>query len=205
MKSWLANYIERLGSVLAGLDLAAVARAAEALAAARDHGRRVFLCGNGGGFATASHLAVDLGKGATLGRAKGFAVTNLGECLPLMTALANDVSYEAVFAEALRPQAHAGDVLVAISVSGNSPNIVRAAELARELGLSVIALVGGGGNKLTELADVAVTIGETHYGRVEDVQMIVCHMLAYAFIDNVVPEFGKLAPQTHDKPNRSGA
>ena len=121
---------------LAALDLEAVESCRRQIAAARDRGSRIFLCGNGGSAATASHMANDLGKGASLGRPRQqrFRVTALTDNVPWMTALANDLDYDSIFAEQLRNLGEADDLLIAISGSGNSANVLNAVAAARELG-----------------------------------------------------------------------
>ena len=115
----IEDYLGQLQGALGALDLAAVLACREVLEAVRDQGQQVFLCGNGGSAATASHMANDLGKGASYGRDKRFRVVALTDNVSWMTALANDVNYEAIFAEQLENVGQEGDVLLAISGSGN--------------------------------------------------------------------------------------
>jgi D-sedoheptulose 7-phosphate isomerase len=109
---------------------------------------------------------------------------SLNDNVSWMTALGNDYAYDQVFARQLMNFARPGDVVLVLSVSGNSPNCVKAAEWAKQNGVYVAALVGGKRGRLAELADEAVVIRSEHYGRVEDAQMAICHMLCYAFIEN---------------------
>jgi D-sedoheptulose 7-phosphate isomerase len=141
----------------------------------------VLFCGNGGSAATASHLALDLGK-STLGRtprADGPRVRTvcLSDPTPVLTAWANDEGYEGVFAEQVRTLARPGDAVVLLSVSGTSPNIVAAARAARKAGATVIALVGGRGGTVRDLADLAVVVPSEDYGVVEDVHLAIDHMI----------------------------
>jgi D-sedoheptulose 7-phosphate isomerase len=101
-----------------------------------------------------------------------------------MTAIANDYAYEDVFVRQLENYGKAGDVVLSLSVSGNSPNCVKALEWAKKNGLVTIALVGGKRGKMAEIAEHVIVINDTHYGRVEDAQMGICHMLCYAFMEN---------------------
>jgi D-sedoheptulose 7-phosphate isomerase len=101
-----------------------------------------------------------------------------------MTALANDYAYEDVFAGQLQNYARPGDVALALSVSGNSPNCVKALEWAAKNGLRTIALVGAKRGRMAEVAEQVIVINDTHYGRVEDAQMGVCHLLCYAFMEH---------------------
>ena len=150
---WLRTHAARHVEMIESLDLAAVEKAVAMLADARDRGRIVFACGNGGSAASASHLSVDLGKCASLGRAKRFRVVSLVENVAWITAIANDAGYENVFVEQMAGLASPGDVLVAISVTGSSPNVVKAAEYGSALGMTIVALTGPAGGRLAELAD----------------------------------------------------
>jgi len=157
-------------------------------AALRD-GRRIFVFGNGGSAANASHFATDLGKGASDKVGKRFHVLSLNDNISWMTALANDYSYEDVFVGQLQNYAGRGDFALGISVSGNSPNCVKAMIWAKQNGLRTAALVGARRGRMAEIADRVIVIADTHYGRVEDVQMTICHMLCYAFIEH--PEWAE--------------
>src|SRR5271168_839298 len=124
------------------VDLDKVESAIQCLAEARDSGRHIFVCGNGGSASTASHFACDLVKGASYNRTKRFRILALTDCLPTLTAYSNDVGYECVFVEQLKNFAERGDVLIAISGSGNSPNVLRAVEYGNSAGCRTIALTG---------------------------------------------------------------
>ena len=181
----LRNYLGELQGALAGLDLEAVESCRMEIAAARDRGSRIFLCGNGGSAATASHMANDLGKGASLGRPRQqrFRVTALTDNVPWMTALANDVDYGSIFAEQLRNLGEADDLLIAISGSGNSANVLNAVAAARELGMRTIGWTGFGGGRLAEAADLAVVVDSHHMGRVEDLHTVLMHVICYYFME----------------------
>ncbi|MEW6755037.1 MAG: SIS domain-containing protein [Candidatus Latescibacterota bacterium] len=179
----IRGYLQELSAAVAGLDLDGVRRIRDLCQTAREQGRQVFTCGNGGSAATASHLANDLGKGASCGRQQRFRVTALTDCVPWLTALANDISYEAVFAEQLRNLGQPGDLLIAISGSGNSPNVLAAVAAARELGMTSVGLTGFGGGKLARLVDVPLVVGCSHMGRVEDVHLVVAHLICYYFME----------------------
>lgn len=140
-------YLDKLKTALDAIPLPAVTAAYEVLKSARDRDRRIFIVGNGGSAATSSHFAVDLGKGASLGRAKRFKVLSLTDNTPWITALANDLKYEEVFEQQLRNFAEPGDVLLAISASGNSPNILAAVRAGKELGLTTMGWSGFGGGE----------------------------------------------------------
>ncbi|MCC7264885.1 MAG: SIS domain-containing protein [Candidatus Latescibacteria bacterium] len=181
----LTNYLSELKKALDTLDLKAVQQAREWVGQTQREGRQLFLCGNGGSAATASHLANDLGKGASYGRprAERFRVTALTDNVPWMTALANDVGYEAIFAEQLRNLGQEGDLLIAISGSGNSPNVLNDVQVARDQGIRTIGWCGFGGGKLAGLVDLPVVVASHHMGRVEDVHAILMHLVCYYFME----------------------
>lgn len=166
------------------IDLSEVTSAIEVLAEARAQGRTIFVCGNGGSASTASHFACDMIKGASFGRDTRFRIMALTDSLPTITAYSNDVCYECIFAEQLRNFAQGGDVVMAISGSGNSPNVVQAIEYANSIGCRTIALTGRDGGKLGNLAQLRIHVSEPHMGRIEDGHMVVCHMICYYFMEH---------------------
>lgn len=150
---------------------------------ARAAGRRIFVCGNGGSASTASHFACDIVKGASYQREQRFKIMALTDSLPTLTAYSNDVGYDCVFVEQLKNFAEPGDVVMCISGSGNSPNVVRAMEYANSIGCKTIALTGRDGGKLRPQAQLSIHVPAPHMGRIEDAHMIVCHMIAYNFME----------------------
>jgi D-sedoheptulose 7-phosphate isomerase len=178
-----ALYKAELQDAIDAIDVAQVNRAIETLARAREENRHVFVCGNGGSASTASHFACDMVKGASFGRSSRFRIMALTDSLPTITAYSNDVSYDCVFAEQLKNFAQPGDVLIAISGSGNSPNVLRAMEYAHSIGCHTIALTGRDGGKLGPMAEINIQAKIPHMGRIEDIHMIVSHMIAYHFMD----------------------
>lgn len=176
-------YRNQLARALETIDLDAVSDAIEILEKARNDGRAIFVCGNGGSAATASHFACDMVKGASFQRDLRFRIMALTDSVPTLTAYSNDVCYECVFVEQLRNFAQPGDVLLAISGSGNSANVVSAVEFANSAGCTTIALTGRDGGKLGPMAHLQIRVEEPHMGRIEDGHMIVCHMICYYFID----------------------
>jgi D-sedoheptulose 7-phosphate isomerase len=151
---------------------------------ARDQGRHIFVLGNGGSASTASHFATDLGKGASYNRPERFRVLPLTDSMSTVTAYANDVHYDCVFVEQLKNFARPGDLVVAISSSGNSPNVIRAVEYANEIGCRTLGMTGRDGGKLGPLSQLNLLVSEPHTGRIEDAHMVLCHMLAYYFMEN---------------------
>ncbi len=184
----MEDYLERHTAVLRSIPLEGVARVAELLKRAHTEGRKIFVFGNGGAAASASHFAVDMGKGASDALGRPFRILSLGDNLPWFSALGNDYSYGDVFVRQLMNHAEAGDVAISISVSGDSPNCVKALEWAREAGLATIALVGGRGGRTAGIAREVLQIEDSHYGRVEDAHMTILHMLGYAFMEDAWQE-----------------
>ncbi len=183
---WLQDYVAAQQAALETIDCDAVVRIIERMKQVLADDAQMFVIGNGGSAASASHFATDLGKGASDVLPRRFRVLSLTDNLPWITALGNDYAYEDVFVRQLENFGRSGDVLLAISVSGNSPNLVKACEWANEQGLTTVALVGGKRGKLADLAEHVIVVDSEHYGRVEDAHMTVCHTLAYAFMENQV-------------------
>src|ERR1043165_449246 len=170
-------YRSELLKVLESIDAVQVSQAIDWLSEARSQNRRIFVCGNGGSASTASHFVCDMVKGASFGRESRFRIMALTDSLPTITAYSNDVSYDCVFAEQLKNFAQPGDVLIAISGSGNSPNVLRAMEYANSAGCRTIALTGRDGGKLAPLAQLNIQARHPHMGRIEDAHMITMHMI----------------------------
>lgn len=178
------SYRNKLIDTLNGLDLTQVDQAIEWLREARDNGRTIFMTGNGGSAASASHFVCDMLKGASFQKAKRFRILSLHDNMPTLTAYSNDVDYHDAALEQLKNFAAPGDVLVAISGSGNSPNVLRAIEFANQSGLKTIALTGRDGGKLGPLAQLQIHTPEPHMGRIEDAHMIALHMICYRFMED---------------------
>lgn len=180
LQSRLEDYWQEVARVAATVDIQALKRAADELLSCQARERVVFAIGNGGSAATASHFTCDLAKGTRRGGPPTFRTLALTDNVPVMTAWANDYSFERVFAEQLVSLAQPGDVLVAISVSGTSPNIVSAVSEARTLGLTVISLTGQSGGQLTAMSDVTISVPSDCMEVVEDAHLIVSHSLCVA-------------------------
>ncbi len=181
--SFAEQYRTRLRQTLESIPLDKVEEAIQVLAGARQEGRAIFVCGNGGSAATASHFVCDMVKGASYGRQSRFRIQALTDGLPTITAYANDVGYDHVFVEQLRNFAAPGDVLIAISGSGNSPNVLRAVEYANSAGCSTIGLSGRDGGRLAQLVKLSIHVPEPHMGRIEDAHLHICHMIGYYFME----------------------
>ncbi|MFN8625160.1 MAG: SIS domain-containing protein [Candidatus Binatia bacterium] len=174
-------YRERSVEVLSAVPADAVSGLIEILAEALKDGRHVFICGNGGSAATASHFAAGLGKDSSAGRERKFRVLSLTDNVPWITSLANDHHYSEVFAEQLKNFAQPGDVLIAFSGSGNSANIIRAIEWANDNGLLTVGISGRAGGKLGELARHAILIDSAHMGHIEEAHFLIQHLVSYYF------------------------
>ena len=189
MNSWICNYVSAQKAALDSIPSQAVEQLIKLMRHALQEDRQIFVFGNGGSAANASHFITDLGKGASDKVGRRFRCLSLNDNVSWMTALANDYAYEDIFVRQLENYARPGDVAMALSVSGNSPNVVKALAWARKTGLTTIALVGGKRGEMARIAEHVVVIDSTHYGRVEDAQMGICHMICYAFMEN--PEWAK--------------
>jgi histidinol-phosphate phosphatase family protein len=172
------EYVTELSRAFGTVDLAELHRAAEVLLAAHERDAAVFACGNGGSASIANHLQCDHVKGVRTGTDLTTRVFSLSTNVELFSAIANDIGYEAVFEYQLQSQARAGDVLIAISSSGRSPNIVRALEWANANGLSTIALTGFEGEPARSLSTVSVHVDTSNYGIIEDAHQACMHLLA---------------------------
>ncbi|MBA3974160.1 MAG: phosphoheptose isomerase [Candidatus Solibacter sp.] len=183
MSDFATNYKQELLNAIEAIPLDRVQTAIAWIGQALDEGRQIFTCGNGGSASTASHFICDMVKGASYNREKRFRMMALTDSLPTITAYSNDVSYDVVFVEQLRNFACPGDILVSISGSGNSPNVLRAVEYANSIGVKTIGLTGRDGGQLGKLSQLEINVGHPHMGRIEDGHMIVCHMIAYYFME----------------------
>lgn len=180
---WIQDYRAQQQAAIASIPLDQVARLIDRLREAHANDRQIFVFGNGGSAANCSHFVTDLGKGSSDKLRKRFRVLSLNENMSWMTALGNDYSYEDVYVRQLQNYARAGDIALTMSVSGSSPNLVKAMQWAKENGLYTAAMVGGKKGKLAQIAEQVIVIDSEHYGRVEDAQMAICHMLCYAFME----------------------
>ena len=181
MKSTSINLIDdystRLQNVLAKSDWSGVNLLAIDMLLCWQEGRRVFLCGNGGSAGNAIHLANDFLYGVAKTTGGGLKVMALSANSAVMTCLANDVGYDHIFSEQLAVQAQKGDLLIALSGSGNSGNIVRVIEQAKSMGVKSFAILGFTGGKCKQLADVPIHFPVDDMQIAEDLQLIVGHML----------------------------
>jgi D-sedoheptulose 7-phosphate isomerase len=181
MQSQVAGYLGQLRDTIDTLPRDRLAAMGEMLFRAYRNEKQVFTVGNGGSASTASHMAADLGKNTIGPNMRRFRILSLNDNAAIVTALANDIGYEHIFSEQLVNLIQPGDLLIAISGSGNSPNVVRAMTYAREQCAEVVAVLGFDGGRAAALADLAVIVPSDHYGIVEDVHLIINHILVDYF------------------------
>lgn len=179
-QSAVSSHLDRLRDLLSQVSIDRIEAALTLLLDARVTARRVYVMGNGGSASTAAHFVCDLQKTATIPGQAPLRTYALTDNTPLMTAWANDTRYENVFAEQIRVLVDPGDVVIAISVSGNSPNVVAGLAAATQRGARTIALVGCDGGAASQLADVTVHIASNDYGLVEDVHSALGHAMTAA-------------------------
>lgn len=179
------EYIAGVSRCLEGVSLEQIAEVISYLEQAYLQERQVFIIGNGGSASTASHMACDLNKNimpvATHTTSRRFRAIALTDNIAWITALGNDLGYESVFAEQLRNLVQQDDLLVVISGSGNSRNIIEGVRVARSLGAKAVGLLGFDGGAVQELLDACVVVSSTNYGFIEDVHMILDHLLTTYF------------------------
>jgi D-sedoheptulose 7-phosphate isomerase len=161
------------------LDLKALERIARLIESTRAAGRFVWVCGNGGSAATAAHVGCDFGKTAAVKGRKPLKTVSLCDNTAFMTAIGNDLSFDETFSRQLESLAGRGDLVLLVSGSGNSPNLLRAAKTARSLGAKVASLLGFDGGKLKALSDEYLLVPSDQYGVVEDMHMSIAHVLTF--------------------------
>jgi D-sedoheptulose 7-phosphate isomerase len=188
VKDHIHSYLDRLERAIETISPALVDEFAARLYRAYKDGKQVFVLGNGGSASTASHMAADLGKNTIGASMRRFRIMSLNDNMPLMTALSNDLGYHRVFAEQLMNLIRPGDVLVVISGSGNSPNVLRAVEYARDQCAQVVGLLGFSGGRAAALCDTALVVGSDDYGVIEDAHLILNHILVEYFRERLLRE-----------------
>lgn len=175
----LEEYLEEEISVIRKLDLNAINEVMNVLEQARLDGKKIFICGNGGSAATASHFCCDFNKGVSENLDKKYNFECLSDNFATMMAVANDISYDEVFRYPLTVKMKPGDVLIGISGSGNSANVVNAMEYASDMGGETIAIVGYSGGKLKEMAKHCIHVEIDNMQIAEDIHMVMDHLMMY--------------------------
>ena len=181
MLTHIDSYVSRLTGALERMPREPISELGDALLRAYRNDKQVFTLGNGGSASTASHMAADLAKNTIGPHMRRFRIASLNENAAIMTALANDIGYEHVFSEQLIEVIRPGDVLIAVSASGNSPNVLEAIRLARRESAEVIGVLGFEGGEAARLADVAIVVPSDNYGIIEDIHLMINHMLVEYF------------------------
>ena len=175
----IRNYLEGLRLCVSELSPQNIEEIADTIFDAWKRGKQVFIVGNGGSATTASHFARDLKIGSAVGGKPRIKASSLTDNVAAITALANDIGYSSIFEEQLVGQLDRGDVVVGISASGNSPNVLKAIEFARSQKAVTIGLIGFGGGRLKELADKSIVLSSKDYGQVEDTHLVLAHIISY--------------------------
>lgn len=181
--AYVRSYKQRSIIILDKIAEGEIGHLIQLLSTARDEKRQIFLCGNGGSAATASHFANDLGKGASYGREKKFRVLSLTDNVSWITALANDTDYAHIFVEQLKNYAEPDDLLIAFSGSGNSRNVLHAVEWANQHGLITVGITGRPGGKLGQLARYPIFVESPHMGHIEEGHFLIQHLVGYYFME----------------------
>jgi len=174
------DYLLAVQDVLAHLDHEVVDRMIDVIWRGYEEGRTLFVFGNGGSAALASHFACDIGKGTVAGRAKRLKTIALTDNVALITALANDKAYDEIFSEQLESLAEKGDIALAISGSGNSPNVIRGLEAGRRLGVQTLLLTGFAGGRAKTLADLCLIVPSDSMQHIEDAHLCATHAIFLA-------------------------
>lgn len=184
MNNFVESYISKLKSLLERVDYNSVNVIVTCLEKTIVNKSRIYIMGNGGSAATASHMVNDLGTGLRRRNIKNFDVVSLADNVPVTTAIANDIGYENIFYMQLEGLLQPEDLIVAISCSGNSPNIMKAVKYAKEIGSTIIGITGFDGGDLKKLSDVSFHIDapKGEYGLVEDMHMILDHIIYSYYI-----------------------
>lgn len=198
----LRQYLDSYIAVLRRVDHASVRRMAQLVFAAWQGRRTVFLCGNGGNSANAAHIATDLVKLTAPRRGPRLRALALGESLSGLSAVANDISYDEVFAEQLRSFLSPGDLVIGLSTSGSSPNVLRAVEYANLTGAVTVGITGLRGEKLQACAQHPIVVASTSVQQIEDATMLVGHLVCLMVRDLVLAavEDRRMVPETTDVP-----
>jgi len=171
------SYIQEFHNVLCYFSKEQLFRLLESIREVMKTGGKLLICGNGGSASTASHFAVDINKGVISDKSNGFFVYCLNDNIPLITAISNDMSYDLVFSEQIKKIAKKEDLLIVISASGNSNNVINAVIEATKGGIETYALTGFSGGKIAEICDDCIIIPSNNMQIIEDFHLIIVHLL----------------------------
>jgi D-sedoheptulose 7-phosphate isomerase len=181
LREYALEYLKEVREALDEVPLTDLERIVSVLEEAYRKRKQIFIVGNGGSASTASHFACDLGKGTASGEKPRFRVMSLNDNIPLMTAIGNDLGFEEVFIEQLRNLLEEGDVVILITGSGNSENLLRAAEYANSRGATTVGFIGFGGGKLKKIVKEHATFSSTKYEIVEPLHLVLEHLISFYF------------------------
>jgi len=195
MRDHIELYWRELADVMRRMPFALIGQAADVLLDCQRRDGTVFILGNGGSASTASHFACDLAKGTRTQGLPTFRVVPLTDNVPLLTAWANDTSYDRVFAEQLIALVRPGDVVFMISASGNSANVLAAAQVARKAGAFTLSLTGQTGGKLRRLSDLTIRVPSPSIEQVEDAHSMITHSLCVALRERLRAEAASRAAE----------
>ncbi|TMC17278.1 MAG: SIS domain-containing protein [Chloroflexi bacterium] len=171
------RYFSELEQMLQAISLSHLETVLQLLEEAYRNGRRIFIMGNGGSAATASHFALDLAKNTIIPGAPRLKAISLTDHVPLITAWSNDIAYEHIFSEQLANMIEPGDVVIGISTSGNSPNVINALNLAKQYRATTVGLLGAKGGKMKDMVDAYVLAPGQNIEQEEDAHMILAHVI----------------------------
>ena len=188
MLDFIKNYVEKQSAAIRKTPFGDLEKFCNMILDARKENKSIFFAGNGGSAATASHFTNDLVKGLSPGNPRRFKAFSLVDQVPVITALANDYDYSVIFLEQLKNYAGKGDLLVVISGSGNSPNIVKACEYAREHGIKTAGLTGRDGGRLKDLCDLTVIAPVDGMEEIEDIHMLWEHCVICTLREEISEE-----------------
>jgi len=181
---FLKNYLSELTGIINAVNVKEFEDLIDELASAYERQSNIFVCGNGGSAATASHFACDINKGVSFGMEKRFRVIYLNDSIPTIMAYSNDVSYDSIFVEQIKNFMNAGDLLIGISGSGNSENVLKAVRYANESGGKTFGICGCGGGRLKDSAQKSLVINSNDMQKVEDSHLIILHCVMQWFNAN---------------------
>jgi D-sedoheptulose 7-phosphate isomerase len=184
IEKWMTDYLDKYNRALKSISADIILPILFTFIQSCKKEKQIFVFGNGGSASNASHFVTDFAKGVSDSSKKKIRALSLNENVSLMTAISNDYAYDDVFSKQLANLANPGDLVFTLSVSGNSPNLVKALEWANKNNVHTIAFVGGKKGKLFDLAKQSVVIDSLHYGHIEDIHMLVCHIITYALMEN---------------------
>ena len=190
---YIETYMAQIQEVVANLPMDIVEQIIDMLLESARCGSKVFICGNGGSASTASHFVCDLAKNTSVPGAPQFRVIGLTDNMALMTAWSNDTAYDNAFAAQLSPLVEPGDVVIGISCSGNSANVLNAMDVARQRGASTIGFSGDHGGRLKDMVDVCICVPSPRIEQQEDVHLILEHSICAAIRDKLTQEYTLIA------------